>query len=174
MGSTSVKPSHPSAIRYSQFLLSLNHRSHRERKERYIRNLEQEVIRLREAYAAVVKEKTSIIEENKQLQAMIKRDETINQSTSRVPEIPTLLSGGIGGIVENKAQYHQDQVYAHHNPAHQLPPPPPPIPLSQPLPSQPLQPPQPSQPLQSDVAYSITRPISTEQYGQAAIDLVLA
>lgn len=49
------------------------HRSHRERKERYIRNLEQEVQRLRGAYTAAVKEKMTIVEENRQLHAVLKQ-----------------------------------------------------------------------------------------------------
>ncbi|RPB24804.1 hypothetical protein L211DRAFT_784308, partial [Terfezia boudieri ATCC MYA-4762] len=49
-------------------------RSHRERKERYIRNLEQELQRLREAYTAAIKEKVTVREENKQLHAILKQN----------------------------------------------------------------------------------------------------
>ncbi|KAF8467716.1 hypothetical protein BDZ91DRAFT_793392 [Kalaharituber pfeilii] len=53
-------------------------RSHRERKERYIKNLEQEVLRLREIFTILTKEKTvlaqeksALMQENQELRALL-------------------------------------------------------------------------------------------------------
>ncbi|RPA81313.1 hypothetical protein BJ508DRAFT_414764 [Ascobolus immersus RN42] len=47
-------------------------RTHRERKERYVHNLEQEVVRLREAFTTTSREKSTIISENRRLRDILR------------------------------------------------------------------------------------------------------
>jgi len=63
----------PVFFNFNRHSYPFHHRSHRERKERYIRNLEQELKRLREAYTAAIGEKATIVEENRQLHATLKQ-----------------------------------------------------------------------------------------------------
>lgn len=47
------------------------HRTHRERKELYVRALEEEVMRLKEAYANISQDKAKLADENKQLKGLL-------------------------------------------------------------------------------------------------------
>lgn len=47
------------------------HRTHRERKELYIKALEQEVLRLKENFSTVSQDKESLAEENRQLKRLL-------------------------------------------------------------------------------------------------------
>lgn len=46
-------------------------RTHRERKELYVRALEEEVMRLKEAYTTMSRDKTQLADENKQLRELL-------------------------------------------------------------------------------------------------------
>lgn len=48
-----------------------NHRTHRERKEMYIKALEQEVLRLKEMFTTSTKERDAIAEENRRLKELL-------------------------------------------------------------------------------------------------------
>ena len=47
------------------------HRTHRERKELYVKALEDEVLRLKELYSNISKSKEKLMEENQQLKAIL-------------------------------------------------------------------------------------------------------
>lgn len=57
--------------RQIKVLLTLDHRTHRERKEMYIKALEQEVLRLKETYGGVVRDRNSYEEENRRLRELL-------------------------------------------------------------------------------------------------------
>ncbi|KAF8426324.1 hypothetical protein EV426DRAFT_593548 [Tirmania nivea] len=83
-------------------------RSHRERKERYIRNLEQEVQRLREAYTAAVREKVAIMEENRQLQAILKQHGVTFPYAGQIQEQAVIPVDNIPSTTQSVAQLQID------------------------------------------------------------------
>lgn len=65
------KPDSKPALTRRQELNRQAQRTHRERKERYVKSLEEEVVRLREAFTVITKEKTQILEENRRLKDLL-------------------------------------------------------------------------------------------------------
>ncbi|PWW79216.1 hypothetical protein C7212DRAFT_154685 [Tuber magnatum] len=65
------KPDSKPALTRRQELNRQAQRTHRERKERYIRTIEEEVTRLREAFTLITREKTAMVEENRRLRAIL-------------------------------------------------------------------------------------------------------
>lgn len=88
-------------------------RSHRERKERYIRNLEQELQRLREAYTAAIKEKVTVMEENKQLHAILKQNGIAFPYSSQIQEQTIIPAGNIPATTQGIAQIQFDHDHGH-------------------------------------------------------------
>ncbi|KAG0642660.1 hypothetical protein HOY80DRAFT_1007794 [Tuber brumale] len=65
------KPDSKPALTRRQELNRQAQRTHRERKERYIKSIEEEVARLREAFTMITREKTAMTEENRRLRAIL-------------------------------------------------------------------------------------------------------
>ncbi|RDW84317.1 hypothetical protein BP6252_01907 [Coleophoma cylindrospora] len=65
------KPDSKPALTRRQELNRQAQRTHRERKELYIKALEQEVLRLKENFSNVTRDKDSLAEENRQLKALL-------------------------------------------------------------------------------------------------------
>jgi hypothetical protein len=65
-------------------------RTHRERKELYIKALEQEVLRLKETFSAVSRDKESLAEENRQLKQLLAQH-----------GIPWTGTGGVDDLARN-------------------------------------------------------------------------
>jgi len=65
------KPDSKPALTRRQELNRQAQRTHRERKEKYVKTLEEEVVRLREAFTVITKEKTHILEENRRLKELL-------------------------------------------------------------------------------------------------------
>jgi hypothetical protein len=65
------KPDSKPALTRRQELNRQAQRTHRERKEKYVKTLEEEVVRLREAFTIITKEKTHILEENRRLKELL-------------------------------------------------------------------------------------------------------
>lgn len=65
------KPDSKPALTRKQELNRQAQRTHRERKEKYVRSLEEDVIRLREAFTVITKEKTQILQENRRLKEIL-------------------------------------------------------------------------------------------------------
>jgi len=147
----------------SQFI---HHRSHRDRKERYIRNLEQELQRLREAYTAAMREKVPIMEENRQLHAILKQHGIAFPYPSQIQEQIIVPAGNIPataqGIAQLQLDHHHGHDYSQHEHDHShhahLYPPPPQIDLS----------------VSGGQGTGLGgQQITPEQYSQIAINLVL-
>ncbi|KAK4181176.1 hypothetical protein QBC36DRAFT_175767 [Triangularia setosa] len=67
------KPDSKPALTRRQELNRQAQRTHRERKERYIKALEDEVLRLKEAFTHASQDKDQLAEENRQLKALLKQ-----------------------------------------------------------------------------------------------------
>ncbi|KAI5789158.1 hypothetical protein EDC01DRAFT_617097, partial [Geopyxis carbonaria] len=65
------KPDAKPALTRRQELNRQAQRTHRERKERYVQGLEEEVNRLRETFTIITREKTQILEENRRLKELL-------------------------------------------------------------------------------------------------------
>ncbi|POS83901.1 hypothetical protein EPUL_004157, partial [Erysiphe pulchra] len=65
------KPDSKPALTRRQELNRQAQRTHRERKELYIKNLEQEVLRLKESFSKISRDKDAIEEENRKLKALL-------------------------------------------------------------------------------------------------------
>ncbi|TGZ77389.1 hypothetical protein EX30DRAFT_356381 [Ascodesmis nigricans] len=65
------KPDSKPALTRRQELNRQAQRTHRERKERYVKSLEEEVVRLREAFVLVTKEKTRMQDENRAMRQLL-------------------------------------------------------------------------------------------------------
>lgn len=65
------KPDSKPALTRKQELNRQAQRTHRERKEKYVRSLEEDVARLREAFTIITKEKTQILQENRRLKEIL-------------------------------------------------------------------------------------------------------
>jgi len=74
-------------------VLKVGHRTHRERKELYIKALEDEVLRLKEIYSNISHDKDRLAEENRQLRALL--------SQNGLAGVGTVVSGGTGGTGAN-------------------------------------------------------------------------
>lgn len=104
-------------------------RTHRERKELYIKALEQEVLRLKESYSHVTRQRDDVAEENRQLRELLQqhgiatqgieaRDATFrgtDHNTTSTPSLSTSYaesgagSQGFGSPVATLNQYNQSQ-----------------------------------------------------------------
>lgn len=69
-------------------------RTHRERKELYIKALEQEVLRLKENFSTVSRDKESLAEENRQLRILLAQHGIQWQGTGGVDELARNTSTG--------------------------------------------------------------------------------
>lgn len=69
-------------------------RTHRERKELYIKALEAEVLRLKENFSAVSRDKDSLAEENRQLKALLAQHGIPWNGTGGVDELTRNTSAG--------------------------------------------------------------------------------
>lgn len=67
-----------------------SYRTHRERKELYIKALEQEVLRLKENFSSVTRDKESLAEENRQLKQLLAQH-----------GIPWTGTGGVDELAQN-------------------------------------------------------------------------
>ncbi|KAI6249134.1 hypothetical protein HI914_02313 [Erysiphe necator] len=65
------KPDSKPALTRRQELNRQAQRTHRERKELYIKNLEQEVLRLKDSFSKICRDKDAIEEENRRLKAIL-------------------------------------------------------------------------------------------------------
>ena len=61
-----------SSMRNEKRLLTTLYRTHRERKEVYIKNLEDQLVQLRETFTGTVHERNSIAEENRRLKELLR------------------------------------------------------------------------------------------------------
>lgn len=93
-------------------------RSHRDRKERYIRNLEQEVQRLRGAYTAATREKVTIMEENRQLHALLKQHGISFPYPSQIQEQTIVPTGNAPATTHGIAQPQPDHHHGHDRSQH--------------------------------------------------------
>ena len=73
-------------------LLLTSYRTHRERKELYIKALEQEVLRLKENFSSVTRDKDTLAEENRQLKQLLAQH-----------GIPWTGTGGIDELAQNQS-----------------------------------------------------------------------
>ncbi|KAI9798961.1 MAG: hypothetical protein M1833_004314 [Piccolia ochrophora] len=87
------KPDSKPALTRRQELNRQAQRTHRERKELYIKALEQEVLRLKESYAHLNRERDTVIEENIKLKELL-RQHGITSFPSGLPLSETQVSGG--------------------------------------------------------------------------------
>ena len=104
----------------SQFSFSPN-RNHRERKEKYIKSLEREVLRLRDEEAAILQESKSVQEENEVLKELLSRHGL------PLPNIQTRASATVS-VFDNPSGAHQLRVdmpgpdfYSHQQGSHVSP-----------------------------------------------------
>jgi len=84
------KPDSKPALTRRQELNRQAQRTHRERKELYIKALEQEVLRLKENFSNVTRDKESLAEENRQLKQLLAQH-----------GIPWNGTGGVGELSRN-------------------------------------------------------------------------
>ncbi len=89
-------------------ILMYYHRTHRERKELYIKALEDEVLRLKEIYSNVARDKDKLAEENRQLKNLLHQN-----------NIPALSPGGtLDDLSSNPSLgYASSSVSPHHAPS---------------------------------------------------------
>lgn len=87
------KPDSKPALTRRQELNRQAQRTHRERKELYIKALEQEVLRLKENFSMVSRDKNTLAEENRQLKALLAQH-----------GIPWSGSGGVDELTRNPSQ----------------------------------------------------------------------
>jgi len=97
------KPDSKPALTRRQELNRQAQRTHRERKELYIKALEQEVLRLKENFSKVSRDKNSVFEENQQLKALLAHHGIPWTGTggvdelTRKPSVGYTSSGSISG-----------------------------------------------------------------------------
>jgi hypothetical protein len=90
----------------------MKHRTHRERKELYIKALEQEVLRLKENFSLVSRDKESLAEENRQLRQLLAQHGIPWNGTGGVDELARnasvgyTSSGSISGSYAQGSQTH--------------------------------------------------------------------
>jgi hypothetical protein len=76
------------------FAFLMSDRTHRERKELYIKALEQEVLRLKENFSLVSRNKDSLAEENRQLKALLAQHGIPWTGSGGVDELTLQASAG--------------------------------------------------------------------------------
>lgn len=75
-------------------------RTHRERKELYVKTLEDEVLRLKESFTNVSQEKDKIADENRYLKALLQQNGIAYGGAGESPTMPSLgytSSGSVSG-----------------------------------------------------------------------------
>lgn len=65
-------------------------RTHRERKELYVKTLEDEVLRLKESFTNVSQDKHRLAEENRHLKALLRQNGIAYGGTGESPTVPSL------------------------------------------------------------------------------------
>jgi hypothetical protein len=96
---------HPGQQHPSDLIILTNnvHRTHRERKELYIKALEDEVLRLKEVFSNVSQDKDKIAEENRQLRSLLHQNGITTSGISAMDDVisnPSMgytSSGSISG-----------------------------------------------------------------------------
>lgn len=86
---------------YSSYTLAYRKRTHRERKELYIKALEQEVLRLKETYGTVCRDRDAFADENRKLRELL-ASHGINcpadlANPLRLVTVPASSSGSFSG-----------------------------------------------------------------------------
>lgn len=76
----------------SRTISHISDRTHRERKEQYVKALEDEVVRLKEVYSGITKDKLRLAEENKKLKELLLQHGIPHQSNG--PDDPNAGAGG--------------------------------------------------------------------------------
>ncbi|KAF2460098.1 hypothetical protein BDY21DRAFT_384491 [Lineolata rhizophorae] len=98
------KPDSKPALTRRQELNRQAQRTHRERKEAYIKALEQEVLRLKEIYATSTKERDAIAEENRRLKELLAQHGIAFDMNS--PPLSSVPSNAGGGFVRGHSYGH--------------------------------------------------------------------
>ncbi|KAI1461660.1 hypothetical protein F4805DRAFT_412931 [Annulohypoxylon moriforme] len=88
------KPDSKPALTRRQELNRQAQRTHRERKELYIKALEDEVLRLKEIYSNVSQDKDKLAEENRQLKTLLRQNGISLGSASGIDDVASGLSPG--------------------------------------------------------------------------------
>lgn len=70
--------------------LTRQNRTHRERKELYIKTLEDELLRLKEAFTNVSQDKDKLAEENRHLKTLLRQNGISYEHTGESPTVPSL------------------------------------------------------------------------------------
>ncbi|KAI1847392.1 hypothetical protein JX266_006617 [Neoarthrinium moseri] len=90
------KPDSKPALTRRQELNRQAQRTHRERKELYIKALEDEVLRLKEVYSTVSQDKAKLAEENRQLKSLLGQNGLSPAPPSARDELPSNPSPSLG------------------------------------------------------------------------------
>jgi hypothetical protein len=115
------KPDSKPALTRRQELNRQAQRTHRERKELYIKALEQEVLRLKENYSMVSRDKETLAEENRQLKQLLAQHGIPWNGTGGVdelaqnPSIGYTSSGSISGSYAPGSQSYSPPPPTHSN-----------------------------------------------------------
>lgn len=78
----------------------IHHRTHRERKELYIKALEQEVLRLKEVYGDAIRDRDVFAEENRKLRELLAANGLsylLDSIPTKPMKVPPSSSGSISG-----------------------------------------------------------------------------
>ncbi|KAL2109027.1 hypothetical protein VUR80DRAFT_3033 [Thermomyces stellatus] len=84
------KPDSKPALTRRQELNRQAQRTHRERKELYIKTLEDELLRLKEAFTNVSQDKDKLAEENRHLKTLLRQNGISYEHTGESPTVPSL------------------------------------------------------------------------------------
>ncbi|KAK0660819.1 hypothetical protein QBC41DRAFT_236398 [Cercophora samala] len=109
------KPDSKPALTRRQELNRQAQRTHRERKERYIKALEDEVLRLKEAFTHASQDKDQLAEENRQLKALLTQgvavggpsllDDSISNPSLGYASGPASITGSYAPISSNTSNF---------------------------------------------------------------------
>ncbi|KAK7989041.1 hypothetical protein PG989_009356 [Apiospora arundinis] len=105
------KPDSKPALTRRQELNRQAQRTHRERKELYIKALEDEVLRLKEIYSNVSQDKDKLAEENKQLKGLLNQNGIPMASPGRMDDV---ISNPSLGYTSSARMPHYQQQHSHH------------------------------------------------------------
>jgi hypothetical protein len=92
-------------------------RTHRERKELYIKALEQEVLRLKDNYSRVTRDKETLADENRALKLLLAQHGIPWNGTGGVAEFQRLGSTAYSSTGSMSGSYAQDFSSPSHNPS---------------------------------------------------------
>lgn len=109
------KPDSKPALTRRQELNRQAQRTHRERKERYIKALEDEVLRLKEAFTHASQDKDQLAEENRQLKALLSQgvavggpsllDDSLSNPSLGYESGPASITGSYAPISSNTSNF---------------------------------------------------------------------